>query len=45
MDQPRQSQPADTPRIIAAITGCLPPQAPEPYEPTDEEIRLATPSS
>ena len=40
-----RSAAADTRRIMAAITGCLPPQAREPYEPTDEEIRLATPSS
>jgi putative phosphoserine phosphatase/1-acylglycerol-3-phosphate O-acyltransferase len=40
-----RSAAADTRRIMAAITECLPPQAREPYEPTDEEIRLATPSS
>ena len=40
-----RSAAADTRRIMAAITDCLPARAREPYEPTDEEIRLATPSS
>ncbi len=40
-----RSAAADTRRIMAAITECLPAQAREPYEPTEEEIRLATPSS
>jgi putative phosphoserine phosphatase/1-acylglycerol-3-phosphate O-acyltransferase len=40
-----RSAPADTRRIMAAITECLPARASVPYEPTDEEIRLATPSS
>jgi putative phosphoserine phosphatase/1-acylglycerol-3-phosphate O-acyltransferase len=40
-----RSAPADTRRIMAAITDCLPRRARQPYEPTDEEIRLATPSS
>ncbi|MFL6079659.1 MAG: HAD-IB family hydrolase [Ornithinibacter sp.] len=39
-----RSAQADTRRIMAAITDCLPPEAREPHEPTDEEIRLATPS-
>jgi putative phosphoserine phosphatase / 1-acylglycerol-3-phosphate O-acyltransferase len=39
-----RSAQADTRRIMTAITECLPPQARKPYEPTDEEIRLATPS-
>jgi putative phosphoserine phosphatase / 1-acylglycerol-3-phosphate O-acyltransferase len=39
-----RSPAADTRRIMAAITDCLPPQAREPYEPTEEEIRLATPA-
>ncbi len=40
-----RSAAADTRRIMAAITDCLPPEGREPHEPTDEEIRLATPSS
>ena len=38
-----RSATADTRRIMDAIVGCLPPQARERREPTDEEIRLATP--
>ena len=34
---------ADTERIMAAIMRLLPPSAREEYEPTDEELRLATP--
>lgn len=34
---------ADTERIMTAIMRLLPPSAREPYEPTDEEIRLAMP--
>ncbi len=39
-----RSAAADTRRIMAAITDCLPPQARDPHEPSEEEIRLATPS-
>ena len=38
-----RSAAADTRRIMAAITDCLPPEARERHTPTDEEIRLATP--
>ena len=38
-----RSAAADTRRIMAAITDCLPPEAREHRTPTDEEIRLATP--
>jgi putative phosphoserine phosphatase/1-acylglycerol-3-phosphate O-acyltransferase len=38
-----RSPAADTRRIMAAITECLPPEAREAREPTEEEIRLATP--
>ncbi|MDF3044707.1 MAG: phospholipid biosynthesis protein [Ornithinibacter sp.] len=34
---------ADTRRIMEAIVDCLPPEAREHREPTEEEIRLATP--
>jgi len=39
-----RSAPADTRRIMQAITQCLPPEAREQREPTAEEIRLATPA-
>ncbi len=39
----RRSAAADTKRIMAAIVDCLPPEAREVREPTEEEIRLATP--
>ncbi len=39
-----RSAAADTRRIMAAITDCLPPEAREHREPTEEEIRLATPA-
>ena len=39
----RRSAAADTRRIMAAIVECLPPEAREVREPTEEEIRLATP--
>ena len=39
-----RSAPADTRRIMEAITQCLPPEAREQREPTAEEIRLATPA-
>jgi putative phosphoserine phosphatase/1-acylglycerol-3-phosphate O-acyltransferase len=39
----RRSAPADTRRIMTAISDCLPPEAREQHEPTPEEIRLATP--
>ena len=39
-----RSAAADTRRIMAAITDCLPPEARERREPTAEEIRLATPA-
>ena len=35
---------ADTERILEAIVALLPPEARERHEPTDDEIRLATPS-
>src|SRR6478735_10364857 len=38
-----RSAAADTRRIMAAITDCLPPEARERHTPTEEEIRLATP--
>jgi putative phosphoserine phosphatase / 1-acylglycerol-3-phosphate O-acyltransferase len=38
-----RSAPADTRRIMEAIVDCLPPEAREVREPTDEEIRRATP--
>ncbi|GAA4404250.1 hypothetical protein GCM10023168_16630 [Fodinibacter luteus] len=38
-----RSAAADTKRIMAAIADCLPPEAREHREPTEEEIRLATP--
>ncbi|HYN66409.1 MAG TPA: HAD-IB family hydrolase [Ornithinibacter sp.] len=40
----RRSPAADTRRIMAAISDCLPPEAREQREPTEEEIRLATPA-
>jgi len=40
-----RSAAADTRRIMAAITDCLPPEARERRTPTAEEIRLATPAS
>ena len=40
----RRSAPADTRRIMTAISDCLPPEAREQREPTPEEIRLATPA-
>ena len=40
-----RSPAADTKRIMAAIVDCLPPEAREHRVPTEEEIRLATPSS
>ena len=39
-----RSMAADTRRIMAAITDCLPARARERHEPTPEEIRLATPA-
>jgi putative phosphoserine phosphatase/1-acylglycerol-3-phosphate O-acyltransferase len=39
-----RSPAADTKRIMAAIADCLPPEAREARTPTEEEIRLATPS-
>jgi putative phosphoserine phosphatase/1-acylglycerol-3-phosphate O-acyltransferase len=39
-----RSAPADTRRIMTAISDCLPPEAGERREPTPEEIRLATPA-
>jgi putative phosphoserine phosphatase/1-acylglycerol-3-phosphate O-acyltransferase len=39
-----RSAAADTRRIMAAISGCLPPEAREHRVPTAEEIRLATPA-
>jgi putative phosphoserine phosphatase/1-acylglycerol-3-phosphate O-acyltransferase len=39
-----RSPAADTRRIMAAISDCLPPEAREHREPTEEEIRLATPA-
>lgn len=38
-----RSAEADTKRIMAAITALLPPEAREPYEPTEEEIARALP--
>ncbi|MFQ6170833.1 HAD-IB family hydrolase [Oryzobacter sp. R7] len=38
-----RSATADTRRIMDAIVGCLPPEAREEREPTEDEIRLATP--
>ncbi len=38
-----RSAAADTRRIMDAIVDCLPPEAREHREPTEEEIRLATP--
>jgi putative phosphoserine phosphatase/1-acylglycerol-3-phosphate O-acyltransferase len=38
-----RSPAADTRRIMDAIVDCLPPEAREAREPTEEEIRLATP--
>jgi putative phosphoserine phosphatase/1-acylglycerol-3-phosphate O-acyltransferase len=35
---------ADTERIIDAIVELLPPEAHQPYEPTPEEIKWATPA-
>lgn len=43
VDLKLRSAPADTRRIMAAIVDCLPPEAREEREPTEEEIRLATP--
>ena len=40
-----RSAAADTRRIMAAIVDCLPLEARERREPTEEEIRLATPGS
>jgi putative phosphoserine phosphatase/1-acylglycerol-3-phosphate O-acyltransferase len=40
-----RSAAADTRRIMTAITQCLPPEAREHVEPTDEQIRLATPAT
>jgi len=40
-----RSAAADTRRIMAAITGCLPAEAREKREPTPEEVRLATPAT
>jgi putative phosphoserine phosphatase / 1-acylglycerol-3-phosphate O-acyltransferase len=45
VDLKLRSAAADTKRIMAAITQCLPPEAREHREPTAEEIRLATPST
>ena len=38
-----RSADADTKRIMAAITDLLPPEAREPYEPTEEELRRTFP--
>ena len=43
VDLKLRSAAADTKRIMAAIVDCLPPEAREAREPTEEEIRLATP--
>ena len=43
VDLKLRSAAADTRRIMAAIADCLPPEAREHREPSDEEIRLATP--
>lgn len=40
-----RSAAADTRRIMEAIVDCLPPEARERREPTEEEIRLATPGA
>ncbi|HET7821684.1 MAG TPA: HAD-IB family hydrolase [Ornithinibacter sp.] len=45
VDLKLRSAAADTRRIMAAITECLPAQAREHREPTAEEIRLATPAT
>ena len=45
VDLKLRSAPADTRRIMAAIVDCLPPEATEVREPTEEEIRLATPGA
>ena len=45
VDLKLRSAAADTRRIMAAITQCLPPEAGEHREPTAEEIRLATPAT
>jgi putative phosphoserine phosphatase/1-acylglycerol-3-phosphate O-acyltransferase len=37
--------PADTARIMAALMDLLPPESRQRRQPTDEEIRLASPSS
>ena len=43
VDLKLRSAAADTRRIMAAIVGCLPPQARDRRTPTEEEIRFATP--
>ena len=40
----RDDEDADTERIMATLVGLLPPEAREKRTPTEEEIRLATPS-
>ena len=44
VDLKYRSVDADTKRIMRAIEGLLPPEAAHPRKPTDEEIRLASPS-
>jgi putative phosphoserine phosphatase/1-acylglycerol-3-phosphate O-acyltransferase len=43
VELPGRSPGADTRRIMSAIVDLLPPEAREPHDPTEEEIRLATP--